>query len=682
MQFGMTMQRIKVTILLALLGTAASPLLRAQITESYTFTTNRLVPDGNASGISDVRNLSSAIGAIASVTVRLKITGEFNGDLYGYLRHTNGFTVLLNRPGKTASDPDGYPDSGFDVTFQTGATNGDIHIYQNVTTPADGFPLTGAWEPDGRDVDPAIVTEASVRSTSLTNFDGLNAAGEWTLYLVNLESGATNMLTEWGVDIAGASCPSLTWTNPADIVYGTALDGTQLNGSVIYNSTNVPGAFAYAPAAGTVLSAGPSQTLTVTFTPDDTHSFLPISTNVTINVLQAPLTIAVNDTNKVYDAPLPTFTASYSGFVNGDTASSLTTPVTFSTTATASSPIGAYSITASGAADANYTITFADSILTVSGSNQPPVLATISNADVRPDDTLQFEITASDPDGDQLTLSLDPGAPAGASIKKSGPLFYNWIRTNNVINSTNGTFLWTPTRAQASTTNFFTVRVTDNGAPQMSVTQTFTVIVLDYLEVTLGSTNVIGGTSTDVPINLASSDDVTNLMFTIQWPASRFTNSAVAMTAPTIGSASLQDQITNLLITIQMPPGQVLQTTQQIAQLSFLAVTNQASAFVPLPVASVSAIKPDGSAYTNYITHPGRVVVVTDQPLLEAALSTNLSRSLIAYGKLGVTYQLQYTTNLALPDWNPLLNYTQTNGVITIGVDSTDPNIFYRLYEP
>lgn len=291
MQFWIMMQRLKVTILLALLGAVVPPLLQAQTTESYTFTTNRLVPDGNASGLSDVRNLNSAIGIISSVQVRLKITGEFNGDLYGYLRHTNGFTVLLNRPGKTASDSYGYPDSGFNVTFQTGATNGDIHLYQNVTTPADGSPLTGTWEPDGRNVDPATVTDASAQSTSLTNFNSLNAAGGWTLYLADLESGGTNMLTEWGIDITGASFPTLTWTNPADIVYGTALGGTQLNGTAIYNSTNVPGIFTYTPVAGTVLSAGLGQTLTVTFTPDDTNSFLPISTNVTINVLKAPLYI-------------------------------------------------------------------------------------------------------------------------------------------------------------------------------------------------------------------------------------------------------------------------------------------------------------------------------------------------------------------------------------------------------
>src|SRR5207249_1335103 len=48
----------------------------------------------------------------------------------------------------------------------------------------------------------------------------------------------------------------------------------------------------------------------------------------------------------------------YSGFVNGDSVASLVTPVSLSTSATASSAVGTYAIVASGASDANYTISF------------------------------------------------------------------------------------------------------------------------------------------------------------------------------------------------------------------------------------------------------------------------------------------------------------------------------------
>jgi subtilisin-like proprotein convertase family protein len=360
-----TMKKIKAIILLVLLAAVSPLLLQAQTTESFTFTTNRLVPDGNLSGMSDVRNVTSAVGKISSLQVRLKVTGEFNGDLYAYLRNTNGFVVLLNRVGKTVSNPYGYGDSGFNVTFQTGAANGDIHLYQNVTNPADGSPLTGIWQPDGRTNDPASVIDTSSRTTSLTNFNGFNGAGQWTLFLADVASGGTNMLTQWGLDISGAASPTLTWTNPAGITYGTALSGTQLNATATYSATNVPGTLTYSSPAGTFLNAGNNQTISVTFTPTDTNSFLAVTTNIAINVSPAPLTITANDTNKIYGAALPAFTASYIGFVNGDTTNNLTTQETLTTSAGASSSAGTYTITANGATSSNYTISHVNGTLTV-----------------------------------------------------------------------------------------------------------------------------------------------------------------------------------------------------------------------------------------------------------------------------------------------------------------------------
>src|SRR5208337_1069551 len=54
-----------------------------------------------------------------------------------------------------------------------------------------------------------------------------------------------------------------------------------------------------------------------------------------LTVTPAPLTITAVNQTKVYGAALPILTASYTGFVNGDTAASLTTQLTLTTTATA-----------------------------------------------------------------------------------------------------------------------------------------------------------------------------------------------------------------------------------------------------------------------------------------------------------------------------------------------------------
>ena len=192
-----------ISILVPLLLVTALPRIQAQITETHTFSSQRLVPDGNAAGLSDVRTISSSIASIASLRVRLLVTGEFNGDLYAYVRHSTGFTVLLNRVGRDTTNWGGYADGGFNVTFETGAQNGDIHFYRDSVLMAADSPLIGSWEPDGRTDDPARVSEQSSRTTSLESFNGLDAAGEWTLYMADLESGGTNVLVGWELEIFG-----------------------------------------------------------------------------------------------------------------------------------------------------------------------------------------------------------------------------------------------------------------------------------------------------------------------------------------------------------------------------------------------------------------------------------------------------------------------------------------------
>lgn len=86
---------------------------------------------------------------------------------------------------------------------------------------------------------------------------------------------------------------------------------------------------------------------------------------ITINVTPAPLTITVNNATRTFSAANPAFSVSYSGFVNGDTAASLTTTPTFSTAATPASPPGSYPVTASGAVNANYTISYVAGALAI-----------------------------------------------------------------------------------------------------------------------------------------------------------------------------------------------------------------------------------------------------------------------------------------------------------------------------
>ncbi|MBI2757319.1 MAG: hypothetical protein HYX49_01420, partial [Chloroflexi bacterium] len=95
--------------------------------------------------------------------------------------------------------------------------------------------------------------------------------------------------------------PVITWANPADIIYGTALSGTQLNAAA-----SVAGTFTYNPASGTVLSAGNGQTLSVDFVPFDSANYSNVTgTTVLINVLKAtPVITWANPADIVYGTAL------------------------------------------------------------------------------------------------------------------------------------------------------------------------------------------------------------------------------------------------------------------------------------------------------------------------------------------------------------------------------------------
>ena len=76
--------------------------------------------------------------------------------------------------------------------------------------------------------------------------------------------------------------PVITWSNPADILYGSALGPTQLNATA-----SVAGSFSYNPPAGTVLSVGDGQALSATFTPSSSANYTTANKNVAINVKPA-----------------------------------------------------------------------------------------------------------------------------------------------------------------------------------------------------------------------------------------------------------------------------------------------------------------------------------------------------------------------------------------------------------
>lgn len=107
----------------------------------------------------------------------------------------------------------------------------------------------------------------------------------------------------------------------------------------------------------------------------------PVSQTLTVD--KAALTIGVRDTSKVEGQANPGFTTTYTGFVYGETAASLGSPVVINTTATTISSAGYYMLTPAGAASNNYTITYTNGRLTIlplNGADRPYLNAYMSNS--------------------------------------------------------------------------------------------------------------------------------------------------------------------------------------------------------------------------------------------------------------------------------------------------------------
>jgi filamentous hemagglutinin family protein len=84
----------------------------------------------------------------------------------------------------------------------------------------------------------------------------------------------------------------------------------------------------------------------------------------TLTINPAPLSIIADNFTRRTGAANPTFTARYSGFVNGDT-SAVVSGLQFATPADANSPAGSYTITPFGATAANYSISYGPGTLSV-----------------------------------------------------------------------------------------------------------------------------------------------------------------------------------------------------------------------------------------------------------------------------------------------------------------------------
>jgi hypothetical protein len=148
-------------------------------------------------------------------------------------------------------------------------------------TPAGivhGTPLSGAQLNATANV-PGTFTYTPTAGTVLNAGAGQELSVLFTPTDVVTYRTATKTVT---IDVSKAT-PGITWLAPAPIVRGTPLGALQLNAIA-----NVPGAFVYTPAAGTVLPVG-QHLLSVDFAPADSLNYQGSSASVSIDVISTTI---------------------------------------------------------------------------------------------------------------------------------------------------------------------------------------------------------------------------------------------------------------------------------------------------------------------------------------------------------------------------------------------------------
>jgi hypothetical protein len=185
------------------------------------------------------------------------------------------------------------------------------------------------------------------------------------------------------------------------------------------------------------------------------YTFTFASGTLTIN--PALLTVTPNNATTTYGT-IPSFSVGYMGFVNNDNIGVLSGAPVVTTTATTTSPVGTYPITASqGTLSAsNYTFTFGSGILTINQASQ-----SISFSIPAPStDTYnsQFTVLAS------ATSNLPVTYSSGGSCSNSGPTY----------TITSGTGVCTVTASQPGNTNYLAASSVNESTSALRANQTVT----------------------------------------------------------------------------------------------------------------------------------------------------------------------------------------------------------------
>ena len=259
---------------------------------------------------SDVSITISKADAVISVS---GFAGKYDGNTHGASGTATGvkgedLSSLFNLGSTFTSVPGGTAHWTFNATYANGNYNsasGDAAITINkadATIVVNGF--SGKYDGNAHG---ATGSATGVKGEDLSSLLNLGASftdvpggtAHWTF------AGNTNYKStssDVSITISQAD-QTITWSDPAGIIYGTLLSGAQLNATVAGVSGGSPaGALTYMPGAGSLLNAG-ANALTVNAA--STQNYKAASATVHINVAKADQTITwASPAGIVYGTPL------------------------------------------------------------------------------------------------------------------------------------------------------------------------------------------------------------------------------------------------------------------------------------------------------------------------------------------------------------------------------------------
>ena len=216
------------------------------------------IDDPNYQGTaSDVLHIAKATATLSFDTSSLTQTYDGTAHFATATTVPAGLTVdIAYQQDKTAvASPTNAGDYDVTATIDDpnyqGTASDVLHIAKATATLSfDTSSLTQTYDGTARVV--TVTTDpAALDSVSITYDGSATAPTDAGTYALSATLTNANYQADLITDTltVNKATPVITWSDPADVTYGTALLGTQLNAS-----TTVAGSFVYSPVAGTVLS--------------------------------------------------------------------------------------------------------------------------------------------------------------------------------------------------------------------------------------------------------------------------------------------------------------------------------------------------------------------------------------------------------------------------------------------